>query len=80
MEEGESAKQELKNSFPEELLDSAKSTAALYSGFNFEKMNFLEKLGVKKVAKADQLILNQKAIQRFSEEINTRYQPFFLII
>ena len=82
MEEGEKAEEELKNVFPEELLAHAKATACLGGEFNFEKMNFLEKLIVKKVAKVDSTIskLNTKAVQRFSEEMNKRYQPFFFII
>ena len=50
MEEGEVAQKQLENAFPEELLNLAKATACFGGEFNFEKMNFLQKLIIKKVA------------------------------
>jgi menaquinone-dependent protoporphyrinogen oxidase len=50
MEEGEVAKKQLKNAFPEELLNIAKASACFGGEFNLEKMNFLQKLIIKKVA------------------------------
>lgn len=82
MEEGEKAEAELRNVFPKELQKHAKATACLGGEFNFEKMNFIEKMIVKKVAKVNHSTSNvdQKAILNFSERMNKRYQPFFFII
>lgn len=82
MEEGEKAEEEFRNVFPEELRKHAKATACLGGEFNFEKMNFLERMIIRKVAKVNHSVsnLNQKAIRQFSQEMNTRYQPFFFII
>lgn len=52
MEEGEVAQKQLQNAFPDELLNIAKATACFGGEFNFEKMNFFERLIVKKVAKS----------------------------
>ena len=82
MEEGEKAREEMRNVFPVELLSHAKATACLGGEFNFEKMNFLEKMIVKKVAKVEQSTSNidQEAIRFFSGKMNKRYQPFFFLI
>ncbi len=82
MEEGEKAEQELQNVFPDTLLSHAKATACLGGEFNFEKMNFLEKMIVKKVAKVDRSVSNidTDAIRFFSDQMNKKYQPFFFLI
>lgn len=82
MEEGEKAKKEMHDVFPKQLLNHAKATACLGGEFNFEKMNFLEKMMVKKVAKVDHTVsrLDHEAIRNFSQQMNKRYQPFFFII
>jgi len=82
MEEGEKAKEEMKVVFPEKLLNHAKATACLGGEFNFEKMNFLEKMIVKKVAKVEQSTSNidHEAIKFFSNKMQKRYQPLFFLI
>jgi menaquinone-dependent protoporphyrinogen oxidase len=49
MKEGSEAESELKNSFPQELYENAVTTEIFGGGFNFDKMNFMEKMVVKKV-------------------------------
>ena len=82
MEEGEKAKEEMQAVFPQKLLTHAKATACLGGEFNFDKMNFLEKMIVKKVAKVEHSVsnINSEAIQVFSQQMNKRYQPFFFLI
>lgn len=82
MEEGEKAEKEMQDVFPEELLRHAKATACLGGEFNFDKMNFLEKMIVKKVAKVEQSTsnINYEAIKMFSGKMQKRYQPFFFLI
>jgi len=82
MEEGEKAEQELQDVFPDTLLSHAKATACLGGEFNFEKMNFLEKMIVRKVAKVDRSVSNIKndTIRLFSDQMNRKYQPFFFLI
>lgn len=82
MEEGEKAKEEMQVVFPEKLLKHAKATACLGGEFNFEKMNFLEKMIVKKVAKVEQSTSNidHEAIKFFSNKMQKRYQPLFFLI
>lgn len=82
MEVGEKAQQEMQDVFPKQLLNHAKATACLGGEFNFEKMNFLEKMMVRKVAKVDRSVsnLDHEAIRLFSQQINKRYQPFFFLI
>jgi len=50
MEEGEKAREQFENAFPEELREYAKSAKLLGGEFVFEKMNFFEKTIVKKIA------------------------------
>lgn len=81
MEEGESAKKELEMSYPTELLNSAKASAYFGGEFNFQKMNFLEKMIVKKVAKIEESTSNidHLAIHDFSQKMNRIFNPFLFI-
>jgi len=69
MREGDEAKKELAASFPKELLEN--SAAADYFGgeFVFGKMNFIDRIIVKKVAKTDKdsSSLSEERINRFAE-------------
>ena len=68
MEEGEKAEQQLQDAFPEELHQKAKASAIFGGEFDFKKMNFFEKLIVKKVAHINQSTSNidHAAIRNFS--------------
>ena len=53
MREGNEAAEEINTSFPQELLTNAIAKESFGGAFNFKKMNFLERMIVKKVAKID---------------------------
>ena len=82
MEEGETAQKQLHEAFPEELHLKAKAVSCLGGEFNFEKMNFFEKLIVKKVAKVEESTskINQKAIKSFSKKMDTVFNPFLFLV
>lgn len=81
MEEGEGAQRELQQSFPEELLMTAKATAYFGGEFNFEKMNFLEKMIIKKVAHVEETTsnINHTSIRNFSEKMDRIFNPFLFL-
>lgn len=82
MEDGEKAEAQLQEAYPEELLNHAKATACLGGEFNFDKMNFLEKMIVKKVAKVNQNTskVNYDAIHSFSNNMNKIFNPFLFFV
>ncbi len=71
MEEGEKAHNQLLEAFPEKLLNHAKATAYLGGEFDFGKMNYFQKLIVKKVANIDSSIsrVNNKEIMAFAKKL-----------
>jgi menaquinone-dependent protoporphyrinogen oxidase len=71
MEKGEKAEEQLKNSFPPELLDHAKAKGCFGGAFDFDKMNFIEKAIIKKVANIDHSIssISEESIQKFIKDI-----------
>ncbi|MFP4661848.1 MAG: flavodoxin domain-containing protein, partial [Halanaerobiales bacterium] len=72
MTEGEEAVDQLKRNYPEELVEKS-TTIGIFGGeFNFEKMNFLEKMVVKKVADVEETQSNilEKNIGSFAKAIN----------
>lgn len=82
MAEGDEAKQELKNAFPEELHQYAKSEAFLGGEYNFEKMNFVEKFMIKKIAKVEETVkkVDYKAIDKFANRMEKTYAPFLFLV
>ncbi|MCK3683839.1 flavodoxin domain-containing protein [Maribellus sp. YY47] len=81
MDEGEEAQTHLSNAYPEDLLNHAKATACLGGEFNFEKMNFLEKFIVRKVAKIDHSAskMDKQAIRKFSNRMDRIFNPFLFL-
>ena len=71
MEKGKKAEEQLINAFPLELLDHAKAKGYFGGAFDFDRMNFIEKAIIKKVANIDQSISNisEESIQNFITEI-----------
>lgn len=72
MRTGEIAQEQIKNNFPEELYNHSEIKAALGGEYNFDKLNFLEKMVVKKVAgvkESKTMYLNDK-ISEFAAEVN----------
>lgn len=82
MHEGEEARQQLKNAFPERLHEIAKAEALFGGEFNFEKMRFFEKLVVNKVAKVDRSVnkVDHEAIAKFAMRMEKTIAPFLLLI
>ena len=71
MESGAKAEEQLKNAFPQELLNHAKAKGCFGGAFDFDKMNFIEKVIIKKVASIDQSVskISEESIQKFITEI-----------
>jgi len=69
MEEGEKARVQFENAFPEELREYAKSAKLLGGEFIFEKMNFIERMLVKKIAGTNESISKIKIdeIKKFAK-------------
>lgn len=81
MEEGEKAQKQLQYAFPEELHKAAKASAFLGGEFDFNKMNFFEKLIVKKVAHVEESTsnYNKEAIKTFSKKMNSIFNPILFL-
>lgn len=71
MYEGEIAQKQLQDAFPKELIEHATATGIFGGEFNFEKMNFVEKVIVKKVAKVDKSVskIDEKSINEFAQKM-----------
>jgi menaquinone-dependent protoporphyrinogen oxidase len=74
MEKGDGARKEFDAVFPQDIRDKAAAKGLFGGGFNFERMNFVAKAIVKKIAKTDKSVSNidEGAIARFAEEISGR--------
>jgi len=81
MEEGEKAMEQLQNAYPEELIHQAKATATLGGEFDFRRMNFVEKMVVKKVAKVKETVSNidHNAIKEFAGKMEKVFNPFLFL-
>ncbi|WP_297086788.1 flavodoxin domain-containing protein [uncultured Draconibacterium sp.] len=82
MEEGEKAEIQLHDAFPNVLLQHAKAKAYFGGEFDFNKMNFFQKLIVKKVAKVEDSVssINHEAIKNFSKQMNKIFNPFLFLV
>ncbi|HDP98664.1 MAG TPA: flavodoxin [bacterium] len=72
MEEGEKAQQQFDNAFPTDLIEHATATAIMGGEFDFERMNFLERAIIRKIAQVDHSIskVSPEQIAAFIEKIN----------
>ena len=72
MEEGEKAINQFNEAFPDELIQHASATGIFGGEFNFEKMNFVERYIVKKIAKIDKSIskISEENINKFINQIS----------
>lgn len=70
MQEGDMLEKEIKENFPPELISKAKSIKHFGGEYNFSRMNFMEKLIVKKVAKvtSDKSDIRHEDIKKFAED------------
>lgn len=82
MEKGDKAQKQLIEAFPEELQSFAKATACFGGEFNFDKMNFFEKMIVKKVAHVSESTSNKdpESIKYFSKRMNQIFNPFLFLV
>ena len=69
--EGDDAKKQMEASFPPELLKAAVSKMSFGGGYEFKKINFLERMMIKKVTGSDkdQLRIEKESIDHFAELI-----------
>lgn len=65
--------QEFDNAFPKTLREHSKANGLFGGEFIFEKMNFIEKFLVKKIAKTNKTVseLNYEAIEKFINKFNS---------
>jgi len=72
MFEGDVAKRQFEGAWPPELREHATATGLFGGEIRFDKMNVLEKMIVKKVAKIDKDVskLNQLAVREFAQELS----------
>ena len=82
MEEGDSARKQLMTAYPEELKQKAKSMAVFGGEFDFEKMSFVQKLIVKKVANVNSSTskVDHEAIRKFSKRMDRVFNPFLFLV
>uniref|UniRef100_UPI003216C1F1 flavodoxin domain-containing protein n=1 Tax=uncultured Draconibacterium sp. TaxID=1573823 RepID=UPI003216C1F1 len=82
MKEGEEAQNQLLDAFPQALIQKAKATAYFGGEFTFEKMNFLQKMIVKKVARVEHSTskVDHEAILSFSKRMDKIFNPFLFLI
>ncbi len=71
MEEGEKARQQLEKAFPPDLTAVAVAVAFFGGAFDFDKMNFLERTIVKKVAKVSASVskFDEAAVREFAKRL-----------
>lgn len=73
MEEGETAQKQFDEAFPAELRDHAAVTGLFGGEFDFNRMNFLQRAIVKKVAKITESVskIKEDHIRQFAETLNS---------
>ncbi len=71
MQEGETAQREFDDAYPEELRAHAVATGLFGGEFDFEKMNFIERTIVHKIAKIEDSVsrIDVEAVRAFVEEV-----------
>ncbi len=72
MHTGETAENQFNENFPEPLRKHAKATSIVGGAFDFDRMNFMEKAIVKKVANVTNSVnkIDAKEIKKFIETMN----------
>ena len=68
MEEGENAEKQFNEAYPEELRQAARATGLFGGAFDFDRLNFLEKGIIKKVAGVSEPVskIDYEAIDKFA--------------
>jgi len=82
MEEGETAYKQLNEAFPEKLHQYSKAEAILGCEFNLERMSFLEKMIIKKVAKLEESVskIDHEGIEKFAKRMDKTFSPFLMLV
>lgn len=82
MEQGETAQKQLLDAFPEELHLNAKVSSIFGGEFDFERMNYFQKLIVKKVAHVENSTskLDHEKIKHFSKKMDRVFNPFMFLV
>lgn len=82
MEVGEKAEIQLNDAFPKQLLNDAKAVGYFGGEFNFEKMNFFQKMIIKKVAQVEHTTskIDYPAIEKFSKKMDRIFNPFLFLV
>lgn len=72
MEDGDKANEQFADAFPAELRQHAAATGLFGGEFNFDRMNFLEKAIIKKVAHVSESVskISEEKIKQFVREVN----------
>jgi menaquinone-dependent protoporphyrinogen oxidase len=81
MEAGEVARKQLEDAFPVELRDVAKVNACFGRTFDFTRMNFIERLIVRKVPhiRHRRAKVDFEAVRKFSMRMDRIFNPFLFI-
>jgi menaquinone-dependent protoporphyrinogen oxidase len=81
IEQGEAADKQLTDAFPAKLLNSAKSTAIFRGKFDFSRMNFIERMMVRKVSgvKQNTSKIDFEAVRQFSRRMDRVFNPFLFL-
>ena len=81
MEEGDKAREQFRNAYPESLRWHAKTSAIMGGEFNLDQMNFLERWMVQKVAHVSESVsrLNYKSMDVFMARMEHQFNPFLYI-
>ncbi|MEN8117436.1 MAG: flavodoxin domain-containing protein, partial [Bacteroidota bacterium] len=82
MEEGEKAHTQLMEAYPEELHNHAKAATYFGGEFDFEKMNFFQRMIIKKVAHVENNVskIDHEAIKKFSRKMDRVFNPFLFLV
>ncbi len=74
MEEGEKAKEQFENAFPDKLKEHAIAKGIFGGEFNFERMNFFQKAIVRKVKGISETVsrIDHEEIERFAATLNAQ--------
>jgi menaquinone-dependent protoporphyrinogen oxidase len=81
MEEGEIARRQLLSAYPEELHRMARASAYFGGAFDFERMNFLQKMIVKRVThlKVSTSTVDFDAVRKFTRRMDRIFNPFLFL-
>jgi menaquinone-dependent protoporphyrinogen oxidase len=74
MYEGETVQKQFDDNFPEEIRKHAFARGFFGGEFDFQKMNFVEKMIVRKVVKINESVsrVDQQAIRKFIEQVKAQ--------